>query len=44
MEQVCLVGMGAVAMVGGVGGMSLDSQSRSMEVRGLNDHGWVIDI
>lgn len=38
MGQVCLVGMGGVAMVGGVGGMNLDSQSRNMEVRRLNDH------
>lgn len=38
MGQVHLVGIDGVAMVGGAGVMSLDSQSRNMQVSGLNDY------
>lgn len=29
-------------MVGGVGSMNIDSQSRNMQVRRPSEHGWVI--
>lgn len=31
-------------MVGGGGGVNLDSQSRNMQVRGLGEHAWAIGM